>query len=156
MLRFRHTALALPIFVVALSSCSIRASRGMDDMPMNTETFVSHTGDKAIDFSISDHEKASFPDWNPDQAPPLSIPEVLAIAAKELPKYTHGNGEWHLESVRLERLDGPAPSGTKDKWIYAVSYELPDHHGDIQIPITLAGVPIQGKERPIDKRDEER
>lgn len=153
MMRSRHAALALPFLLALLSSCSIHESRGMDDTPMNSETFVSRNGDKAIDFSISEQEKASLSDWNSEQAPPLSIPGALAIAAKELPKYTHGNGAWRLESVRLQRLDDPIPSGVKSKWIFVVDYDLPDHRGNIQIPITLAGVAIQGKERPADKRD---
>ena len=138
-----------------LVGCSFSTGERFPDGIFSKETFVSRDGDKAIDFNLTDKDEATYPSWSPDQPLPLSTAAVFAIASKELPKYTHGGANWKPSEVCIQKVSHPEDSGPQDKWIYLVAFEHAGTHDEMRIPITFAGVPIQGKERPLDKRDQE-
>ena len=152
----RLRRLFLPtLFVGFISGCGYQEPSKIGESRMSSMTFVSRNGDKEIDFSLSDKEITAQPDWNQDQPPPLAVPSLIGIAAKELPKYTHGVEGWQLESIDLQRLDGPEESTPMRKWVYIVGYMKSNHRDNIRIPITFAGVAIQGQEHPREKRGQE-
>ena len=155
----KSSSLALCLVVAAVISatgCSVSTGHDLPPTWSANLTFTSRVGDKAIDFELPDKEIATFPTWSPDQAQPLSTAAVFAIAMKELPKYSHGSTGWAPREVSLQRITQPENAGPQDRWIYVVSFERKGtHHDDLEIPVSFSGAPIQGKERPIDKRDME-
>jgi hypothetical protein len=72
--------------------------------------------------------------------PPLSAPDAIEAARKEVAKYVQDPERWHLESITLESL------GDENKWVYTVRWHERGAYGDdtLPIPVLMNGQAVIG------------
>jgi hypothetical protein len=82
------------------------------------------------------------PEWNPSQAPPVSLGGIEATARTQLRKLVTDDSYWETSNIQLNRLS----QGVDQRWYYAVAFipvvrasDLP--HDDIVILLTIDGKP---------------
>ena len=101
------------------------------------------------DVSFSDVENT--PDWSPGEEPPLPISKAIALAEREVEKYTATRGAYRLEKVEWLHIGNHMNSA--QKWIYLVTFERRyqyrgqtfEARGTLTIPVLLDGRVIQGR-----------
>jgi len=109
------------------------------------ETFSSKCAGKTFDFNITESDLASFPSWQPSDPSPLTSDKAVLIAQAEIQKYAKSKDGWELEEVSL--IKARVGNLSKSKWMYIVKFERYSHQDYLQIPITLNGRAIVGKEQ---------
>lgn len=103
-----------------------------------------HVMGKYFAFAIDDNVLDSGPAWpHPEtDAPPLPLAKAVAIAKRELAKYTDDPSKWKLDTVELRSL------GEHARWFYVIEWKpsRPDYIGDgIYIPVLMTGEAVNVK-----------
>jgi hypothetical protein len=101
------------------------------------------------DVSFADVQNT--PDWSPGEEPPLPISKAIALAEREVEKYTTTPGAYRLEQVEWLHIGNHMNDA--QKWIYLVTFERRYQYrgetfaarGTLRIPVLLDGRVIQGR-----------
>jgi hypothetical protein len=140
----------LLINLIAMGGCGLVVSGNDSEDFGAKQTYISRNADREIHFLIPDKDVPGYPSWRPGSPLPHAIERAIDIGTKELPKYSKGAQGWEFHGVSLTSLStGPS---TNDKWLYLVQFNRSGGSELLEIPIAMNGTPIQGVERPLNKR----